>query len=243
MKQSKISFIIPALNEAKIIRSTIDGLKAYSGPKEIIVSDGGSRDGTPSIARNAGAVVTEHRDAERQTIAAGRNAGAKLANGDFFVFVDADVTISDIDNFFAKAFQNFENDNKLVALTCGYKILPEKATLADKIIFKILSLNFVIFNNFFHVGLSGGEFQMIRSEAFQKLHGFNQSLVAAEDGDMFSRLGKIGRTKCDISLSIYHSGRREHAIGWPRLIYQWMRNYLTVQFFRRSWSKEWTEVR
>ena len=71
MKQSKISFIIPALNEAKIIGSTIDGLKAYSGPKEIIVSDGGSRDGTPSIARNAGAVVTEHRDAERQTIAAG----------------------------------------------------------------------------------------------------------------------------------------------------------------------------
>jgi predicted glycosyltransferase involved in capsule biosynthesis len=130
-----------------------------------------------------------------------------------------------------------------VALTVGYKIVPENATLADKIIFKLLSLSFVLFNNFLHVGVSGGEFQMIKREVFEKLRGFNEKLVAAEDGDMFSRLGKVGRTRCDISLSIYHSGRREHAVGWPRLLFQWMRNYLMVQIFGRSWSKEWTEVR
>lgn len=239
----KISFVIPTLNEGKAIKATIDGLKKYHGDMEIIVSDGGSKDDTVKLARLNADKVAVHEVKERQTIAAGRNAGAKLGDGDFFVFVDADVTIPDIDDFFAKALRHFERNQKLVALTVGYRIVPENATIADRVIFKLLSLSFVLFNNVLHVGVSGGEFQMIRREAFLKLKGFNEKLVAAEDGDMFSRLSKIGRTKCDISLSIYHSGRREHIVGWPKLLFQWMRNYLMVQFFGRSWSKEWTEVR
>lgn len=243
MPLKKISFIIPALNEAKIIAATISGLKAYDGSKEIIVSDGGSRDGTQGIARGTGALVVEHKSLERQTIAAGRNAGAKIASGDYFVFIDADVSIPDINSFFARALAHFEKRKKLVALTVSYRILPENATLADRFVFGMLSFSFFLFNNILHVGVAGGEFQMIKREAFWKVGGFNERLVAAEDGDMFSRLSKIGRTYCDPYICIYHSGRREHAVGWPRLIYQWMRNYLTVQFFKRSWSKEWDEVR
>ncbi len=238
-----ISFIIPTLNESKAIENTLKCLKGYSGESEIIVSDGGSTDGTIDIARRYADQVVVYKGEKRQNIAGGRNAGAKVAKGDFLVFLDADVTIFDIDTFFKRAFLNFEKRKKLVALTVGYKILPANETLADKIIFKILSLNFVLFNNYLHVGVSGGEFQMIKREPFEFLHGFDERLVAAEDGDMFSRLGKVGRTRCDISLSIYHSGRREHAIGWPRLIMEWNMNYIMVQLFRRSVSKEWKQVR
>ncbi len=238
-----ISFIIPTLNEGKAIEKTLKCLKGYSGECEIIVSDGGSHDDTVEIAKRYTDKATVYTGKVRQNIAGGRNAGAKIAKGEYLVFLDADVTIFNIDEFFKRALANFEKRKKLIALTCGYKILPENETLADKIIFKILSLNFVLFNNILHVGVSGGEFQMIKRESFEYVHGFDEKLVAAEDGDMFSRLGKIGRTRCDIGLSIYHSGRREHAIGWPRLLLEWNTNYIMVQLFRRSHSKEWQQIR
>jgi glycosyltransferase involved in cell wall biosynthesis len=238
-----ISFVIPTLNEGKAIEGTLKCLKAYSGECEIIVSDGGSHDNTVEIARRYTDKVVVYQGEKRQNIAGGRNAGAKIAKGEYLVFLDADVTIFNIDEFFQRALSNFQKRKKLIALTCGYKILPENETFWDKVIFKILSQNFVLFNNYLHVGVSGGEFQMIKRESFEYVHGFDEKLVAAEDGDMFSRLGKIGRTRCDIRLSIYHSGRREHAIGWPRLLRQWMGNYIMVQLFRRSMSSEWEQIR
>jgi len=238
-----ISFIIPTLNEGKAIEKTLSGLKLYSGPCEIIVSDGGSNDETVVIARRYTDKVVVHDRNVRQTIAGGRNAGAAIATGEFLVFIDADVSIFDIDEFMRRALANFEKRKKLVALTVRYKILPENETFADRLVFGTLIGSFVLFNNYLHVGVSGGEFQMMYKWAFEKVSGFDEKLVAAEDGDMFARLGKIGRTRCDSSLTIYHSGRREHAIGWPKLIRQWMTNYIMVQLFRRAASTEWEQIR
>ena len=50
-----LSVIIPTLNEAGRIGGTIERVRRIG--IEIIVADGGSRDGTPEIARRAGAVV------------------------------------------------------------------------------------------------------------------------------------------------------------------------------------------
>ncbi len=238
-----ISFIIPTLNEGKAIETTLKCLKLYSSKSEIIVSDGGSHDNTIEIAKKYADKVVVHDGKTRQTIGGGRNAGARVATGEYLVFIDADVSIFEIDKFFERAISNFEKRKKLVALTCSYKILKENETLADRIIFKILSLNFVLFNNYLHVGVSGGEFQMIKQEVFERAGGFDEKLVAAEDGDMFYRLGKMGRTRCDIGLTVYHTGRREHAIGWPKLIYQWNMNYIMMQLFRRARSKEWEQIR
>lgn len=238
-----ISFIIPTKNEEIIIRDTLEYLKRYSGAHEIIVSDGRSTDSTIEIAKSLSAKVVVYAGEKRQTIGGGRNLGAEIALGEYLVFIDADVIIPDINRFFEKAIKHFEKNQKLVALTVQYKVLPKYESLADKIIFKILSANFALFNNFLHIGVSGGEFQMIKRTVFEELGGFDDTLVAAEDCDMFARLARIGRTYCDMSLVVYHTGRREHKIGWPKLIYQWMRNYLTVVILKRSWSEEWTEIR
>ena len=58
----KISFVIPTLNEGKAIEGTLKCLLEYGGPKEIIVSDGASKDDTVAIAKRYGAkaVVHEH---------------------------------------------------------------------------------------------------------------------------------------------------------------------------------------
>ncbi len=237
-----ISFIIPTKNEEKAIEKTLQCLKGYVTPHEIIVSDGYSTDETVAIARRYTDKVAVYRGTARQTIAAGRNAGAALATGDFLVFLDADVTIPDINNFFKKAISLFEADRKLVALTTYYRVSPEVATWADKIIFKLIGWEFWLFN-LLGFGGSGGELQMVPAAAFRRINGYNESLVAGEDNELFWRLAKIGRTRLERSLFIYHPGRRAHQIGWPRLLWQWFKNGLYISLFKKSASQEWTEIR
>jgi hypothetical protein len=60
--------------------------------------------------------------------------------------------------------------------------------------------------------------------------------------DLFWRLAKIGKTKLHLGFNVYHTGRRAHKIGWPRLLWQWISNTITVFFFKRS-DGEWKEIR
>ena len=238
-----ISFIIPTKNEEKFLEKTLHYISKYSGAHEIIISDGGSKDATIEIARKYTDKIAVHAGSERQTIAGGRNAGATLASGDYLVFMDADVTIFDPGTFFAKAESLFVKNSQLVALTSFIRVLPEVETFFDRLFFGLLNYMHLISNNFFHVGDASGEFQMIRADVFRKVGGFNEKFVAAEDQEMFRRLARVGRTLCDKKLVIYHTGRRPHTVGWPKLLSIWIANALSVQFFKRAASKEWKEVR
>ena len=83
-----ISVIIPTLNEAKTIESTISNLK-NNRQTEIIVVDGGSQDETPEIARSLGAGVLTSVPPK----AAQMNAGAAEATGDVLLFLHADTRL------------------------------------------------------------------------------------------------------------------------------------------------------
>jgi GT2 family glycosyltransferase len=95
----------------------------------------------------------------------------------------------------------------------------------------------------FHVGGAGGEFQMITAEAFKEVGGFDERLTASEDMDLFRRLSNIGRTRFVNRLTVWHTGRRAHAIGWPRLLLSWFTNSVSVFVFGKSTSREWTVIR
>jgi GT2 family glycosyltransferase len=116
-------------------------------------------------------------------------------------------------------------------------------TGADRLIFGYMNILHKVLNNILRIGAAPGEFQMIRAEAFKKVGGYNEALMAGEDYDMFRRLRKIGRTYCSNDLVCYHTGRRAHAIGWPRLLTQWAMNNLSTVFFKKSVSSEWKEIR
>ena len=238
-----ISFVIPTKNEEKVIGKTLQAISEYSGAHEVIVSDGNSSDRTVAIAKERGASVVPHLGTKRQTISEGRNAGAAAARGEWLVFLDSDAHVPDPNAFFAKAIAAFSADPSLVALTCSLRVLPELETAMDRIVFGVMDLIYVFLNNVVGFGGAGGEFQMVRRDAFEKIGGFNPALVAAEDNDLFQRLAKVGRTRLDRSLVAYHTGRRAHAIGWPRLLCQWFSNYVSIVFLRRSASAEWTEIR
>ena len=237
-----ISIIIPTYKEEKYIRDAILQFQDLSIPHEIIVTDDHSPDQTVAIAKSLSVKVLETEN-KHPTIAANRNAGARLASGDFLAFFDADSRVVDAGAFFARALGDFDTRKNLVAVTGAFWVSPPIASLADRCVYAIFNIVHYVKNDLLHVGEAPGKFQMIRREAFEKLHGFREDLVSREDGDMFQRLNKIGRTIADAKLIIYHSGRRSRAIGWPKLLYIWMRDSFSVAVSNKSRSKEWVAFR
>ncbi len=81
----KLSVIIPTLNEAENLGVLIERLALSPGIFEVVVSDGGSTDGTRDLVRAATLVLSE----------SGRGmqlrAGASAATGDVLLFLHADV--------------------------------------------------------------------------------------------------------------------------------------------------------
>jgi len=239
-----ISIIIPTLNEETVLEKTLLSLKKLTNyDYEIIISDGKSTDKTIEIAKKYNCKIVEYKDPARQTIGQGRNLGAKVASGEYFIFIDADVVIPDINNFFTKAMDLFKKRKNLVGLTVMLKVFPEMATLSDKLFFAMANFNHRLFNNILHTGSASGEFQMIRADIFKQINGYNEKLPVGEDNEIFSRLNRLGQTYADQSLYILHTSRRAHKIGWPKLILSWILNAIYVQFLKRSYHSEWKPIR
>jgi rSAM/selenodomain-associated transferase 2 len=85
-----LSIIMPVLNEAEVIADALQALAAYrQRGAEVIVVDGGSRDGTPDIARPlADRVIAAPRGRAAQM-----NAGAACARGGVLLFLHADTRL------------------------------------------------------------------------------------------------------------------------------------------------------
>ncbi len=86
----KVSVVIPVLDEERRIGRLLRDLSRTDGISEIIVVDGGSRDGTPDIVR-------AFPDALLLDSTPGRgpqqNAGARVATGDVLLFLHADTRL------------------------------------------------------------------------------------------------------------------------------------------------------
>jgi len=239
-----ISIIIPTLNEISVIEETLKRFRAAKRHRfEIIVSDGRSTDGTVEIARKYADKVIVYTGSKRQTIAMARNAGVREAHGEFLAFFDADVILLDPDNFFDEVLALFGRSTETVALTTGIRVLPEFETWSDRFFFTLINWAYFFENNILGIGAASGECQIVRHRAFDQLGGYREYLAAAEDQEFFRRLAKIGKTYYCRNLSVYHTGRRAHKIGWPKLLSLWIVNGIFVPIFGRSFNKEWREIR
>lgn len=90
----KISIVVPAYNEEKLLGATLRSIRAATAAfhevgweTEFIVCNNNSTDRTAEIAANEGATVVFE---PVNQIARARNCGAAAARGDWIVFVDAD---------------------------------------------------------------------------------------------------------------------------------------------------------
>jgi rSAM/selenodomain-associated transferase 2 len=83
----KISTIIPILNEARNLKLLLAQLEATPGIHEVIVSDGGSTDGTRKLADRRVRLTVSEPGRGLQL-----RAGARAATGDVLFFLHADVS-------------------------------------------------------------------------------------------------------------------------------------------------------
>ena len=87
MGAAPLSIIVPVLNEAALVAPDLQRLAPLRARGcEIVVADGGSRDGTRELARPHADVVIEAPPGR----AAQLNAGAAAAHGDVFLFLHVD---------------------------------------------------------------------------------------------------------------------------------------------------------
>ncbi len=81
-----VSIVIPTLDAASDLPATLAALAGAAMIREIVVSDGGSRDGTPAIARAGGARIVAAPPGRGSQLA----AGAGAATGKWLLFLHAD---------------------------------------------------------------------------------------------------------------------------------------------------------
>jgi len=234
-----ISFIIPALNEEEELPRTIAQIRSLNViPKEVIVADGGSTDNTVAIARRSADKVYDRHGQRNQNIAENRNKGATLAQGKYLFFLDCDVIIENFEELIRKVMEVFEKNPRIVALTTRVRFFSEEENFFDRLILGIINSAIRLFNKL-GIGVSMGWVQIIRSEAFRQIKGYDERLITAEDSDIFRRLNKLGKTACLNDFIAYGSAWRFHRDGWPKAIKRWLLNFLWYFFAKRSYDQRW----
>lgn len=245
---TKVSLIIPVFREEKILENTLQNFSESllrNNNIELIISDGGSTDRTLEIAEKYTDKVVRYSGEKRQTISAGRNAGARISNGDILVFINGDSYPENCESFFkmiinwAKGKGKFKN---CIALTCWVTVPPEEMLLKDKIFYAIHN-RYIMFLNFISVGMGRGECQIVKREFFERIGGYDESLAAGEDFDLFKRLAKLGKIGFVKDIKIFESPRRFRKYGYFKVIMQWIVNSISVMIYKKSVSEEWDPVR
>ena len=119
----KLSIIIPALNEERYLPKLLESIQRQSFKDyEIIMADAESEDETAEIAKSYGCRVVKGGSPGR-----GRNEGAKAAQGDLFLFLDADLILPK--GFLQTLLSEFEK-RKLDIVSCP--VVPEGNNKLDQ---------------------------------------------------------------------------------------------------------------
>jgi glycosyltransferase involved in cell wall biosynthesis len=88
---AEISVIVPVYNGARYLEEAIQSILSQEmQPREIIVVDDGSTDGSAELAGQYGPKGVRVHRKENGGAASARNLGMKVAVGDYFGFLDAD---------------------------------------------------------------------------------------------------------------------------------------------------------
>jgi glycosyltransferase involved in cell wall biosynthesis len=192
-----ISFIVPAYNEELELSSTIAAIQAATSgvaqAYEIIVVDDASTDATPEIAAQAGArVLSIHR----RQIAAVRNAGARVAQGEYLFFVDADTRINRTHIMEA-----------IAAVESGYAggsarvVIDGFVPLWGRILVRVFC------TLYFGLNLGAGAFLFTTRRNFNAVGGFDERYFVGEEVYFSLALRKLGRFKV-LREPILTSGRK-----------------------------------
>jgi len=208
----RLTIVVPVLNEAAIIVAALAALAPLRARgAEIIVADGGSRDGTARLAEPfADRIITVRRGR-----GAAMNAGAALGIGDTLLFLHADTTLPDgtdrlIDAALARrAWGRFD-----LRIAGSHPLLT--------VIARMINWRSRL------TGIATGDQALfVTRAAFESAGGF-PPIALMEDVALSARLRRIGRP-CALHARATTSARRWRAQGTLRTVLLMWR--LRLRFF------------
>jgi rSAM/selenodomain-associated transferase 2 len=208
----QLTVVIPALDEAEQITGAVASASRAAGC-EIIVVDGGSRDGTPQRAADAGARVVAAPPGRARQLA----AGARLAKGDTILFLHADTRLPE---GWEGAVRSALADPRVVGGAFRLRFEPSSPVL-----------RFIEWGARLRVALIrmpyGDQALFMRRSALEALGGIPQVEIL-EDLDLVQALKRRGRIAC-LPLPATTSARRYLAAGPLRTM---LRNWAAVVGWR-----------
>ena len=180
-----ISLIVPAYNEEHELAATLSAIRAAASgtaqPYEIIVVDDASTDATPEIALRAGAKVIA---INRRQIAAARNAGARVAQGEYLFFIDADTRI-----------ERGHVSGGIAALEGGYAGGSARVEMDGFVPIWGRMLLGGFSSLYFGLNLGAGAFLFTTRRNFDLVGGFDEQYFAGEEVYFSLELKKLGGFK------------------------------------------------
>jgi len=212
---SKISIIIPTINEANNLPLLLSDLSIIFRDGEIIIVDCGSEDKTIDIANIYGAKVCLSKERNRGLQL---DMGAKNSRGDWLIFLHADTRLR---HDWLTKIDTVLNGDKNYIYYFKFKIDHKK------IIYRLLEF-LVNFRSQYFKQPYGDQGLVIHRTTYFKNNGF-RNLPLMEDLDFLRRLNDKKNLK-QLNLPIFISSRK-----WERtnIFLQALKNWN----FRRRWLK------
>lgn len=213
---TNLSIIIPTLNEAPGITSTLKALQAMRARgSEIILVDGGSQDGTPKLARPfVDRLLVAPRGRARQM-----NAGAAEAQGSVLLFLHADTLLpEDADHAVLSAVGDEANGR----LWGRFDVNIDGSSPWLKVVACMMNLRSRL------SGIATGDQAIfVTRAAFQAVGGF-PDIPLMEDIALSKALKRLGPPVC-LTARVSTSGRRWEQDGvWRTILLMW---WLRLRYF------------
>lgn len=210
-----VSVVITTKNEEKNIENCLRSIKDQTFKKiELIVVDNFSEDKTVEIAKKYTTKVY-FKGPERSSQ---RNYGAQVANGEYLLYLDADMILSP--TVIEECVEKCEID-RVDAIYVPERIVGEGFWIKVR-----------DFERSFYTGTVVDAVRFIRKDLFERVEGFDESLIGPEDWDFDRRIRKIGRTGI-VNTPLYHNEGR-----FDMKRYLKKKNYYTVGIknYLRKWG-------
>ena len=179
-----VSVIIPTFNRAWCLKKAVDSVLAQDYTHfELIVVDDGSTDGTHDLLAGYGKAVTVIEQTN-QGVSAARNRGVAASTGSLIAFLDSDdywypqKLTAQVD-FFLSNPEAFICQTEEIWIRNGKRANPKK---------KHQKLSGMIFEPSLALCLISPSAVMMRKPFFMKMNGFDESLPACEDYELWLRI-------------------------------------------------------
>jgi glycosyltransferase involved in cell wall biosynthesis len=207
------SIIIPAHNEEKYIKETLEYLKALDYPCknfEVIVVENGSSDNTFSVAKSVDFVKSY--SIEEKGGSRAKNFGASLVskNSEWIIFLDADTYL---EKDFLKELNSKISKNKGIVIMAT-SLKPLNNSFKAKAWF-----SFYNFGRF--VSRTSMSIQIVKRNVFDNIK-FDEELTFNEDVTLIKKSKKYGQFLFLWTNNIYSSTRRFDKVGWTKQFLLWV---------------------